>query len=141
LLCDLDLPVTDLLVLRLTNYAQIDAVMVKYEHRLRKLKLMSDSVKRRAKLYSKISEIDDKNAAKSMTALRKAPDPGGKIQKIGFIVFWIPEPTGISNAVGAPMILAGKFLEKKYNGATIGDISKGTKNNLQTISHFKDSVF
>ena len=115
--------------------------MVKYEHRLRKLKLMSDSIKRRATIYSKISEIDDKNAAKSMSALRKAPDPGGKIQKIGFIIFWIPEPTGISNAVGAPMILAGKFLEKKYNGATLNDISKGTKTNLQTISHFKDSVF
>ena len=115
--------------------------MVEYKHRLRKLKLMSDSVKRRAKLYSKISEIDYKGAAKSMTALRKAPDPGGKIQKIGFIVFWIPEPTGISNAVGAPMILAGKFLEKKYNGATISDINKNAKNNLQTISHFKDSVF
>lgn len=115
--------------------------MEEYEHRLRKLKLMSDSVKRRANLYSKISEIDDKNAAKSMTALRKAPDPGGKLQKIGFIVFWVPEPTGISNAVAAPMILAGKFLEKKYNGATIGDIGKNTKNNLETISHFKDSVF
>ena len=115
--------------------------MVEYKHRLRKLKLMSDSVKRRAKLYSKISAIDDKGAAKSMTALRKAPDPGGKIQKIGFIIFWIPEPTGISNAVGAPMILAGKFLEKKYNGATISDINKNAKNNLQTISHFKDSVF
>ncbi len=115
--------------------------MVEYGHQLRKLKLMSDSVTRRAKLYSKISEIDDKGVAKSMTALRKAPDPGGKVQKIGFIVFWIPEPTGISNAVGAPMILAGKFLEKKYNGATLNDISKGTKNNLQTISHFKDSMF
>ncbi len=115
--------------------------MVRYEHRLRKLKLMSDSVKRRAKLYSKISEIDDKNAVKSMTALRKAPNPGGKMQKIGFIIFWVPEPTGISNAVGAPMILAGKFLEKKYNGTTISDISKDTKNNLQTIANFKDSVF
>jgi hypothetical protein len=115
--------------------------MDEYEHQLRKLKLVSDSVKRRASLYSKISEIDDKRTAKSMTALRKAPDPGGKMQKIGFIIFWIPEPTGISNAIGAPMILAGKFLEKKYNGATLNDISKGTKANLQTISHFKDSVF
>lgn len=115
--------------------------MDEYKHQLRKLKLISDSVKRRASLYSKISEIDDKKTVKSMTALRKAPDPGGKVQKIGFIIFWVPEPTGISNAIGAPMILAGRILEKKYNGATIGDISKGTRTNLQTISHFKDSVF
>lgn len=115
--------------------------MDEYRHRLRKLKLISDSVKRRANLYAKISEIDDKRTAKSLTALRKAPDPGGKIQKVGFIIFWIPEPTGISNAIAAPMILAGRYLEKKYNGATISDISKNTKDNLQTISNFKDSVF
>lgn len=114
--------------------------MDEYRHRLRKLKLISDSVKRRANLYAKISEIDDKRTAKSLTALRKAPDPGGKIQKVGFIIFWIPEPTGISNAIAAPMILAGRYLEKKYNGATISDISKNTKDNLQTISNFKDSV-
>jgi hypothetical protein len=115
--------------------------MDEYKHRLYKLKLFSDSAKRRAKLYTKISEIDDKSTTKSMLALRKAPDPGGKLQKIGFIIFWIPEPFGVTNAIGAPMILAGKFLEKKYNGATLNDIGKGTKNNLQTISHFKDSVF
>jgi hypothetical protein len=102
---------------------------------------MSDSVKRRAKLYSNISEIDDKRTAKSISSLRNAPDPGGKLQKIGFIIFWIPEPTGITNAIGAPMILAGKYLEKKYNGATLSDVGKGTKNNLYTLSNFKDSVF
>ncbi len=115
--------------------------MDKHTHRLYKLRLMSDSIKRRAKLYSSISEIDNKRTAKSMSALRKAPDPGGKLQKVGFIIFWIPEPTGITNAIGAPMILAGKYLEKKYNGATLPDIGKGTKNNLCTISNFKDTVF
>lgn len=114
--------------------------MEKYEHQLRKLKLMSDSVKRRTKLYSNISEIDDKNTSKSMTALRKAPDPGGKVQKIGFIIFWFPEPTFISHAIGGPMILAGRYLEKRYNGATLKDIGKATKDNQYTISNFKDKV-
>lgn len=111
-----------------------------YQERLRRLKLASESVKRRTDIYSKISEIDDRRNAKSMSALRKAPDPGGKIQKIGFIVFWIPEPTGITNAVGAPMILAGKYLEKKYNGSTLPDIGKATKDNVSVISSFKDAV-
>ena len=115
--------------------------MDEYQKRLHKLKLVSESVKRRTKIYSKISEIDDKHTAKSMSALRKAPDPGGKMQKIGFIIFWIPEPTGITNAIGAPMILAGKYLEKRYNGATIHDIGKTTQNNAYTISNFKDNVF
>lgn len=115
--------------------------MDKYQKRLHKIKLVSESVKRRASIYSKISEIDDKHTAKSMSVLRNAPDPGGKIQKIGFIIFWIPEPTGITNAIGAPMILAGKYLEKKYNGSTLPDIGKTTKNNAYTISNFKDTVF
>jgi hypothetical protein len=114
--------------------------MDKYEQLLHKLKLTSESVSRRTKLYSKISDIDGKHTAKSMAVLRKAPDPGGKLQKVGFIIFWIPEPTGISNAIGAPMILAGKYLEKRYNGSTLNDVGKTTKNNLHTITNFKDSV-
>jgi hypothetical protein len=115
--------------------------MDEYQKRLRKLKLASESIKRRTKIYSKISEIDDTHTAKSMSVLRKAPDPGGRMQKIGFIVFWIPEPTGVTNAIGAPMILAGKYLEKRYNGSTLPDIAKTTKNNAYTISNFKDTVF
>lgn len=115
--------------------------MDEYKERLRKLKLASESVKRRTNIYSEISDIDNKHTAKSMSSLRKAPDPGGKMQKIGFIIFWIPEPFGITNAIGAPMILAGKYLEKRYNGSTLPDIGKATKNNAHTISSFKDAVF
>lgn len=108
--------------------------------RIDKIKQMSDSIKRRHAVYSDISKIDDGNTAGSMRALRKAPDPGGKIQKIGFIIFWFPEPTFISHAIGGPMILAGKYLEKRYNGATLNDIGKSTKDNQQIMSHFRDSV-
>lgn len=114
--------------------------MNEHQRRMRRMRLMSDSLKRRANLYSSISSLDRKDSAKSLTALRKAPDPGGKLQKIGFIVFWIPEPTGISNAVAAPMILTGRYLQKRYNGATIKDIGEETKNHKHTISSFKDAV-
>lgn len=114
-------------------------VMKEYEQ-LRKLKLMSDSVNRRTKLYSNISEIDNKHTPKSLTALRKAPNPGGKLQKIGLIVFWFPEPTFLSHAIGGSIMLAGRYLEKKYNGATLNDIGTATKNNHQIISSFKDHV-
>lgn len=106
-----------------------------------KIKQMSESIKRRHKIYSDITKIDGDGTGSSMKALRKAPDPGGKMQKIGFIIFWIPEPTGITNAIGAPMILAGKYLEKKYNGATLKDIGKATKDSHYTIGNFKDNVF
>lgn len=108
--------------------------------RIDKIKHLSNSIQRRHAVYSDISKIDDRNTAGSMRALRKAPDPGGKIQKVGFIIFWFPEPTFISHAIGGPMILAGKYLEKRYNGATLKDIGKNTKDNQQIMSHFRDTV-
>ena len=108
--------------------------------RLKKLKAMSESAKRRSGLYSDLSKVDDKNTAQSLGALHKAPDPGRKLQKIGFIMFWVPEPSGVTCALGGPMILAGKYLEKKYNGSTIHDIGTQTKNTVSSINDFKKSL-
>ena len=89
------------------------------KERLDKLKKMSESAKRRASMYSDIATMDDKHTARSLGALQKAPAPGKKLQKIGFLMLWVPEPTGVTCAVGGPMIVAGRYLDKKYNGATI----------------------
>jgi len=106
-----------------------------------KIKRFSESVKRRVGLYSDLAKMDDKKTAQSLRALIKAPNPGRKITKIGFIIFWFPEPTFISHAIGAPMILAGKYLERVYNGATISDIGHETKNMVTTIKDFKEATF
>ena len=108
--------------------------------RLDRLKIMTESAKRRTELYSDLAKLDDKNTARSLSALNKAPNPGKKIQKIGFIMLWIPEPTGITCAVGGPMILAGRYLDKVYNGAKISDVHSHTKDSFSTIHDFKDSV-
>jgi len=110
------------------------------KERLDKLKKFSDSAKRRANLYAEVTNMDDKHTARSLGALQKAPAPGKKLQKIGFLMLWIPEPTGVTCAIGGPMILAGRYLDKKYNGATIHDIGYQTKNTVSSISDFKNSV-
>lgn len=111
------------------------------KERLDKLKKMSDSAKRRASMYSEISTMDDKHTARSLSALQKAPAPGKKLQKIGFLMLWVPEPTGVTCAVGGPMIVAGRYLDKKYNGATIHDIGHETKSTFSSINDFKNSLF
>lgn len=108
--------------------------------RLEKIRKYSDSAKRRASLYVDMSKFDGKSTARSLGCVQRASAPGKKLQKIGFIIFWIPEPTGISNAIAAPIILTGRYLDKKYNGATIKDIGQETKNTISTISDFKGSV-
>jgi len=110
------------------------------KERLDKLKKMSESAKRRASMYSDIATMDDKHTARSLGALQKAPAPGKKLQKIGFLMLWVPEPTGVTCAVGGPMIVAGRYLDKKYNGATIHDIGNETKSTMSSIKDFKSSV-
>ena len=108
--------------------------------KLEKLRAYSDSAKRRANLYTDLEKIDDKDTAKSLGALQNASAPGKKLQKIGFIMFWVPEPTGVTCAVGAPMILAGRYLDKKYNGSTISDIGSHVRESFSSIGDFKSSI-
>ncbi len=109
--------------------------------RLEKLRKSSESASRRANLYTEIAKMDSGHAAaSSLGALQKAPAPGKKLQKIGFLMLWVPEPTGVTCAIGGPMIVAGRYLDKKYNGATIHDIGHETKNALSSINDFKKSI-
>ena len=108
--------------------------------RLKTLKAMSESAKRRVRLYSDLSKVDDKKTAKTLSALQKASAPGKKLQKIGFIMFWVPEPSGVTCAIGGPMIIAGKYLDKVYNGSTIQDIGTQTKNTVSSLDDFKKSL-
>ena len=87
-----------------------------------------------------MARMGDGGTAASLSALRKASAPGKKIQRAGFIMLWIPEPTGVTVAVGAPMILAGRYLDKKYNGATISDIGSCTNSMVSDVRDFKDSL-
>jgi hypothetical protein len=108
--------------------------------KLAKLRAYSGSVKRRNGMYSDIAKTHDRNTVRSLRALQKAPAPGKKLQKIGFILFWIPEPFFITNAIGAPMIIAGKYLDKVYNGSTISDIGHNAGATSTSLNDFKSSI-
>ena len=108
------------------------------QERIRHLRLMAESAKRRSNIYSGISGFDDKKTAESLGALNRASAPGKKMQKLGFIMLLIPEPTGVTCAVGAPMILAGRYLDRKYNGSTLKDIGEHTKETITSINNFKN---
>ena len=111
---------------------------VPLQERVRHLRLMAESAKRRSSIYSGISSFNDKKTADSLGALNRASAPGRKIQKLGFIMLWIPEPTGVTCAVGGPMILAGRYLDRKYNGSTLKDIGEHTKETITSINSFKN---
>jgi len=108
--------------------------------RLKKLQKSSESAKRRASLYAEMAKMNDGPNTSSLGALQRASAPGKKLQKIGFMMLWVPEPTGVTCAVGAPLIVAGRYLDKKYNGATIHDIGHETKHAFSSIRDFKNSI-
>ena len=107
------------------------------DEKLKRIRAIGESARRRSNLYSGISGLDDKKTAESLGALNRASAPGKKMQKLGFVMLWIPEPTGVTCAVGGPMILAGRYLDKKYNGATLKDIGQHTQEAMASISNFK----
>ncbi len=108
--------------------------------KIEKLRIMRESASRRSALYSDMGKLDDKKTSQSLGALNRASAPGKKMQKLGFLMLWIPEPTGVTVAVGAPMILAGRYLDKKYNGTTLKDIGHNTHETLTSINQFKTSL-
>ena len=108
--------------------------------KIEQLKIMKESASRRSGLYSDMGTLDDKKTSQSLGALIRASAPGKKMQKLGFVMLWIPEPTGVTVAVGAPMILAGRYLDKKYNGTTLKDIGHSAHETLSSIHKFKSSL-
>lgn len=108
--------------------------------RLERVRAHSESAKRRAGLYREVAGLADRKASESLGATRRAPAPGRKLQKIGFIMLWIPEPTMVTAAVGGPMILAGRYLDTKYNGATVSDVGEHTKATLADLKGVREQL-
>ena len=107
-------------------------------HGIDKIKKVRDSLHRRAKIYSELGRMDDRGTARALGALQRAPAPGKKITKIGFIFLFSPDP--FTTPLGIPMIIAGKYLERVYNGATIKDVGQETKNFFSDYSNLKDKI-
>jgi len=111
-----------------------------YKKHIARIKKIGESAKRRTEIYSGLASLDDRGTARSLGSLQRAPAPGKKLQKIGFILFWIPEPFMITNAVALPMIMAGKYIDRVYNGATISDVGHETKKMARNFSEIKEHM-
>jgi len=103
-----------------------------------KIKKVSDSLHRRAKIYSELGKIDDRGVARAMGSVQRAPSPGRKITKIGFIMLFSPDPFTTPFAI--PTIIAGRYLEKVYNGATIKDVGQETKDFFTDMSSIREKI-
>src|SRR5437879_13337190 len=111
-----------------------------YKKHIARIKKIGESAKRRTEIYSELANLDDRGTARSIGGLHRAPAPGKKLQKIGFILFWIPEPLMLTNAVAVPMIITGRYIDRIYNGATISDVGDETRNMAGRFKELKEHI-
>ena len=89
-------------------------------------------------MYSEIADTAGSNVS-GISSLNRSPKTGKHMQKVGFIMMWIPEPTGVTCAIGAPMILAGRYLDKR-SGGSLSDVTEGTKSALDGVHNVHNSM-
>jgi hypothetical protein len=109
-----------------------------YKKHIARIKKIGESAKRRTEIYSGLAGLDDRGTARSLGSLQRASAPGKKLQKIGFIFLISPDP--ITTPFGIPMIIAGKYMDKVYNGATISDVGHETRKMAGTFSDIKEHM-
>ena len=109
-----------------------------YKKYIARIKKIGESAKRRTEIYSGLASLDDRGTARTLGSLQRASAPGKKLQKIGFIFLISPDP--ITTPLGIPMIIAGRYMDRVYNGATISDVGHETKKMAGHFSDIKDHM-
>ena len=103
---------------------------------VKKVNSAVDSLKNKVDLYANVSNLNNAKLKGPLKSLVHASAPGKKISRIGWAVFWIPEPTMISNLVGLPMIAGGKLMDRYYTGAKIKHVGEETARTLKSLEEF-----
>lgn len=102
----------------------------------RKVNSAVDSLKSKVNLYTDVTNLNSSRLKGPLKSLVHASAPGKKLSKIGWVMFWIPEPTMISNIVGLPLIAGGKLLDRYYNGTTINHVGEEARKTLNSLEEF-----
>jgi len=103
---------------------------------VKKVNVAVDSLKNKVNLYAGLANLNNSGIKEPLKTLIHAPSPGKKVSKIGWVLFWIPEPTMVSNAVGLPMVAAGKVLDRYYSGTTIKHVGEEARKTLHSLEEF-----
>ncbi len=103
---------------------------------VKKMNLAVNSLKSKANLYQNVTNLNSSRLRGSLKSLVYASAPGKKLMKVGWAMFWIPEPTLISNMVGLPLIAGGKLMDRYYTGMTINHVGQEARKTLSSLEAF-----
>jgi len=103
---------------------------------VKKIDAAIDSLKNKANLYADVTNLKNSKLRTPLKGLVHASAPGKKISRLGWVLFWVPEPTMVSHLVALPMIAGGKLLDRYYSGTTIKHVGEETRKTLNTLEEF-----
>lgn len=103
---------------------------------VRKINMAVDSLKSKAGIYANVANLNNKSLKTPLRDLMYASAPGKKVSKIGVAIFWVPEPTMISDVVGLSMIAGGKLLDRYYTGTTVKHVNEEARKTLNSLQDF-----
>lgn len=107
-----------------------------FKNDVKKVNVAVDSLKGKANLYANVTNLNNNKLKGSLKSLVHSSAPGKKVSRIGWALFWIPEPLMITNIVGLPMIAGGKLLDRYYSGTTIKHVSDEARKTLNSLEEF-----
>lgn len=86
------------------------------------------------------SRIDFNSVKKAISMVNKRRRPGIKLIAMGMGLIILPEPTGLSDIIGLPLLILGKTIERFYSYIGIKDVIEDVKNNLESISSISSEM-
>ncbi|MEM3437696.1 MAG: hypothetical protein QXP55_04065 [Nitrososphaerales archaeon] len=79
----------------------------------------------------------DSNVAKQLQMIKRRRRVGMKLVALGIGAIVFPEPTGLSDIFGIPLLALGMLIEKAYDFIGISDVIQELSNTLKSFASLK----
>ncbi len=90
--------------------------------------------------FIKSARINSDTVKKEVQIVTKRKRPGIKLIALGMGLIILPEPTGLSDIAGLPLLILGRIIEKSYSYIGIKDLREEALDALESISALSSEV-
>ncbi len=105
----------------------------------KELKTITNELKEHSAFINS-ARINSDRVKKEVQIVTKRKRPGMKLIALGMSLIILPEPTGLSDIAGLPLLILGKIIEKSYSYIGIKDVRKEALDALESISALSSEV-
>jgi len=103
------------------------------------LKIIINELKE-CSVFINSARIDSNAVKKEVQMVTKRRRPGMKLIALSMGLIILPEPTGLSDIAGLPLLILGRIIEKSYSYIGIKDVREEALDALESISALSSEV-